>query len=331
MAETSTPISFGVFVPQGWRTDLTTIADPAEQYEAMTRVAQEAERLGYDSVWVYDHFHTVPTPSRNTTFEAWTISAGLARDTTRVKIGQMATCNGYRNPALLAKMASTVDVMSHGRLILGLGAGWYEHEWRAYGYGFPETRERMARFREACAIVHQMFTEDAPEFHGTYYDIDKPINEPKGARGRRPRFWIAGGGERVTLKLVAQYGDGCNVGQDPDEVRHKCDVLRRHCEALGRDYDTIAVSTSLEGVHLVESQAEADRWAAQANASPAHEEYARSGLIGTPDQLAARVEAMVAAGARYILLYFPWAVSDPTQLERFARDVMPRFVAPGVA
>ncbi|HEY7781266.1 MAG TPA: LLM class F420-dependent oxidoreductase [Ktedonobacterales bacterium] len=327
MADTGTSISFGVFVPQGWRQDLTAIADPVEQYEAMTRVAQDAERLGYDSIWVYDHFHTVPTPTRNTTFEAWTITAGLARDTKRVKVGQMATCNGYRNPALLAKMASTVDVMSHGRLILGLGAGWYEHEWRAYGYGFPERRERMARFREACAIVHQMFTEDEPEFHGTYYSIDKPINEPKGAHQPHPRFWIAGGGERVTLRLVAQYGDGCNIGDDPDTVRHKCDVLRQHCAALGRDYDSIVRSTSLEGVHLVESQKEAEREKARAATSPVHEEYVDSGLITTSDRLAERIEALVAAGAQYILLYFPWAVTDASQLERFAREVMPRFAS----
>ena len=115
---------FGVFVPQGWKMDLVGIQGPYEQYEAMTRVAKVADETGaYDSIWVYDHFHTVPEPTKNTVFEAWTISAGLARDTQNVKIGQMVTCNGYRNPALLAKMASTVDVMSNGRLLFGLGAG----------------------------------------------------------------------------------------------------------------------------------------------------------------------------------------------------------------
>ena len=124
MSNASSPIRFGVFVPQGWKMDLVDIAEPVEKYEAMTRVAQEAERLGFDSIWVYDHFHTVPTPTLETTFECWSITAGLARDTRRVKIGQMVTCNGYRNPALLAKIASTADVLSHGRLLFGLGAGW---------------------------------------------------------------------------------------------------------------------------------------------------------------------------------------------------------------
>src|SRR4051794_36448199 len=158
-------IKFGVFVPQGWRMDLVEIPDPIDKYETMTKVAQEADRGGWDSIWVFDHFHTVPTPELETTFECWTITAGLARDTKNVKIGQMVTCNGYRNPALLAKIASTVDVMSHGRLLCGLGAGWYEHEWKAYGYGFPETRDRMGAFREACEIVHRMWTEDYPVFH----------------------------------------------------------------------------------------------------------------------------------------------------------------------
>ena len=125
-------VQFGLFVTQGWRMDLVEIKDPIEHYEAITRVAKVAEESrGYDSIWVYDHFHTVPVPEKETTFECWTISVGLSRDTENVKVGQMVTCNGYRNPTLLAKMASTVDVMSHGRLLFGLGAGWYEHEWHA--------------------------------------------------------------------------------------------------------------------------------------------------------------------------------------------------------
>ena len=121
-------MKFGVMVPQGWRMDLVGIPDPVEAYETMARVAQEAEALGFHSVLLYDHFHTIPTPSQEVTFECWMSTAALARDTKRVRIGQMVTCNGYRNPALLAKMASTVDVMSHGRLNFGIGAGWHQHE-----------------------------------------------------------------------------------------------------------------------------------------------------------------------------------------------------------
>src|SRR5919112_6548270 len=210
---------FGVLVPQGCKMDLVDIEDPVEQFEAMTRVARATDvEPGWDSIWVYDHFHTVPEPAPETTFECWTITATLARDTSRVRIGQMVTCNGYRNPALFAKIASTIDVASHGRLNAGIGAGWYEHEWRAYGYGFPETPERMGMFREAVEIIHKMWTEDYPSFEGRHYTIDGPINEPKGVQKPHPPLWIGGGGEQVTLKLVAQYGDACNVGAGDHEV-----------------------------------------------------------------------------------------------------------------
>jgi F420-dependent oxidoreductase-like protein len=328
MSANTPAITFGVGIPQGWRMDLVEISDPVEKYEAMTHAAQEADRLGYDSLWLYDHFHTVPRPELETTFECWTITAGLARDTQRIRLGQMATCNGYRNPALLAKMASTVDVMSHGRLIVGLGAGWYEHEYRAYGYGYPDTRERMGRFREACEIVHRMWTEDYPEFHGRYYTIDRPINEPKGVQKPHPPLWVAGSGEQVTLKLVAQWGDGCNVfGSDPQTVRHKLDVLRQHCDALGRDYETIARSCSV-GLHMVESEATAERETALARGPRSYEEYKRITRVGTADQIAAQLEELIAAGARYFIVYLPRLAYDLTQLQRFALEVMPRFQSP---
>ena len=140
-------VKFGVFVPQGWKMELAGIADPVDQYEALTKVALVAEEAGFDSIWVYDHFHTVPVPSDESTFEAWTITAGLVRDTKRIRVGQMATCNGDRNPALLAKMASTVDAIEPWTADLRPGAGWREHEWRAYGYGF-----RMCLYVWACSV-----------------------------------------------------------------------------------------------------------------------------------------------------------------------------------
>src|SRR5215218_8513 len=174
-------VKFGVFVPQGWRLDLVEIRDPVDQFEAMTAVAKAADDdPAWDSIWGYDHFHTVPRPELETTFECWTSTATLARDTRRVNIGQMVGCNGYRNPALYAKISSTVDVASNGRLYAGIGAGWYEHEWKAYGYEWPELKDRMGAFREAVEIITKMWTEDYPEFHGKYYTIDKPSNEPKG-------------------------------------------------------------------------------------------------------------------------------------------------------
>jgi len=311
-------VQFAVFVPQGWRLDLAELADPVEQYEAMTRVAQAADRLpAYDSIWIYDHFHTVPRPEAQTTFEAWTTTAALCRDTRRVHVGQMVTCIGYRSPALLAKMASTVDVLSHGRLYCGVGAGWYEHEWRAYGYGFPETRERMRAFREAVTIMHEMWTEERPTFVGQYYHIAEPINEPKGAP--RPALWIGGSGEQVTLKLVAQYGDACNVGGDPQTVAHKLAVLRQHCETVGRPYDALIRSASMEDVVLLKPGEDPD----------AAVERARSAtgvsFVGTAQQFIDHIGALVDAGINYVIMGFPRVAYDHEPLYRFAEEVVPHF------
>lgn len=319
-------VKFGAFVPQGWKMDLVGIEDPVQQYEAMTRAALAAEDAGFDSIWVYDHFHTIPEPTDETTFEAWAITAGLVRDTQSIKVGQMVTCNGYRSPALLAKMASTIDVMSNGRLICGLGAGWYEHEWRAYGFGFPEVPERMGMFREACEIVSRMWTEDRPVFQGKYYTIDGPINVPKGVRKPHPEFWLGGGGEKVTLKLVAKWADGCNFGGgNPDTIREKVAILHRHCETLGRDPKEIAVSTSVEDIHLLKPGEDPERVADWSNGQFTMEQYQKRFRVMTPDQLTEKIEQVVEAGADYVLIYFAGLAYDQEMLYRFAQDVMPRF------
>ena len=319
-------VKFGVFVPQGWKMDLVGIPDASEQYEAMTRAARAADEAGFDSIWVYDHFHTVPEPTLETTFEAWTITAGLVRDTQRVREGQMVTCNGYRNPALLAKMASTVDAMAHGRLICGLGAGWYEHEWRAYGYGFPEVPQRMGMFREACEIIHDMWTEDKPTFQGKYYTIDGPINVPKGAGGGHPDLWIGGGGEKVTLKLVAKYADGCNVGGgNPETIRHKVDVLHQHCATLGRAPKEITVSTSVEDIHLLAPGETPDQAAASMPNQYTPEQYRKRFKIWTADEAAAHIQQCVDAGANYIIVYLAGLAHNTDMVARFAQEVMPRF------
>ena len=311
-------IKFGVFVPQGWRRDLVDIADPVEKFEAMTNVAKAADAIpALDSIWVYDHFHTVPQPTLEATFECWTITATLSRDTQRVNIGQMVTCNGYRNPALLAKMASTVDVLSHGRLYCGLGAGWYEHEWRAYGYGFPETRDRMRMLREACAIITKMWTEDYPTFQGEHYSINGPINEPKGVRKPHPSFWIGGSGEQVTLRLVARYADACNIGADPDVAEHKLAVLRQHCDQVGRDYTTIIKSTSLEDIVLVRRGETPEAAVARARSAMP------SDFVGTAEELAERLRALADRGIDYVIVSFPRLAYDLEPLHRFADEVAP--------
>lgn len=317
---------FGVFVPQGWRMDLVEIEDPIEKYEAMTNVAREADKGGWDSIWVFDHFHTVPEPTMEATFECWTISASLARDTKRVNIGQMVGCNGYRNPALYAKIASTVDVASHGRLYAGIGAGWYEHEWRAYGYEWTDTPERMGTFREAVQIIHKMWTEDKPTFSGKRYSIDGPINEPKSAvPGQKIPLWIGGGGEKVTLKLVAQYGDACNLGGDDLGVlQHKLDVLKGHCDTVGRDYDDIVRSTGLSA-HPIGPNEDPVQATAAARGEKSFEEYAKETIVGTPEEIRERAQPKLDLGFDYFIMSFPRVAYTQETMNRFAEEVIPLF------
>jgi alkanesulfonate monooxygenase SsuD/methylene tetrahydromethanopterin reductase-like flavin-dependent oxidoreductase (luciferase family) len=214
--------------------------------------------------------------------------------------------------------------MSAGRLLFGLGAGWYEHEWRAYGYGFPEVPERMRAFREACQIIHRMWTEDEPVFDGEFYTIDHPINEPKGAQKPHPPFWIGGSGEKVTLKLVAQWGDACNVFGNPDRLRHKFDVLRRHCEDVGRDYEEITRSTSVNVYPLEEGEDPEDA-TALARGSMSFDEYSKQFMVGTAEEISERLQPRVDAGVNYFITYMPRVAYDPAPVQRFAKEVIPSF------
>jgi F420-dependent oxidoreductase-like protein len=315
---------FGIFVPQGWKMDLAGIADPVEQWEAMTNVAKAADEGSWDSIWLFDHFHTVPEPSTESTFECWTATAALARDTKRVNIGQMVGCNGYRNPALYAKIASTVDVASNGRLYAGIGAGWYEHEWKAYGYEWPELKDRMGAFREATEIIYKMWTEDEPVFKGKYYSIDKPINEPKGVRKPHPSLWIGGGGPKVTLKLVAQYGDAANIGGgNPEVIKEKAALLKGHCETVGRDYNEIIKSTSLN-VFPIDAGDDPKKATEKALGPMNWEKFSNDTLIATEDEIALKVEAALEAGADYMIFYVPGVAYDLDLVSR-VEQVTKRF------
>ncbi|HLH61646.1 MAG TPA: LLM class F420-dependent oxidoreductase [Ktedonobacteraceae bacterium] len=314
------PVDFGIIAPQGWRLDLVSIPDPVDAYEAMTRVVQEAERLGFVSAWLYDHFHTIPAPVQEITFECWTSCAALARDTQRIRIGQMVTCNSYRNPALLAKMASSVDVLSHGRLILGIGAGWYKHEYLAYGYPYPSTHERLQRLHEAVQIILAMWTQEEPAFEGTYYSIQGAINQPKGAQKPHIPLLIGGGGEKVTLRLVARYADACNIGGDISTIKHKLDVLRQHCEEVGRDYNSIRRTTLIDYCAIANTEEEAI-----AKLTPQErqnlDELLPESLIGTPAQIRERLRQYEEAGIQEIIVRFVDALQlDSIRL--FAEECM---------
>jgi F420-dependent oxidoreductase-like protein len=302
-------MKFGVMAPQGWRMDLVDIKDPVEAYEAMTRVVQEAELVGFNSAWLYDHFHTVPQPTQEITFECWTSTAALARDTKRIRIGQMVTCNSYRNPALLAKIASTVDVLSHGRLDFGIGSGWYEHEYNAYGYEYYDAPTRLRLLREALQIIRAMWTEEEAYFEGKYYQVRGAINQPKGVQTPHIPLLIGGSGEKVTLKLLAQYGDACNIGGDLETIKHKFAVIKQHCENLGRDYESIR-RTSSTSCFIGRTEEEAlaklnDEQRAQLDT------FRKTALVGTPDTIRERLAEYEAAGVQELILWFP----DATKLD----------------
>src|SRR5260221_5366193 len=237
-------LQFGLLLPQGWTMDLAQITDSVEAYETMTRVAQKAEEVGFASVWLVDHFHTVPQPTQEKTFECWTTTAALARDTKTIRIGQMVTCNSYRHPALLAKLASTVDVLSHGRLNFGIGAGWYEHEYRAYGYAYPDGPQRLRQLRETLQILLALWQEEEAHCEGAVYQVRGAINQPKGVQRPHIPLLIGGDGEQGTLKLLGQNADARNVGDDPGSGQQKLAVLQEHCESVGRDYESIHRTSS---------------------------------------------------------------------------------------
>ena len=198
-------MKIGAMVPQGWRMDLNGI-NPEDQWDTILEASSKIENLKYESVWVYDHFHTVPSPTQDPTFECWSLMAALSQVTTEVRIGQMCTCNSYRNPAYLTKVASSIDAMSGGRLEFAIGAGWYDQEYKAYGYEYPSAGVRLKMLEEALQIYIAMTTQDKASFEGEHYQIKEAINQPKPLQKPYPPLWVCGGGEKVTLKLLAKYG-----------------------------------------------------------------------------------------------------------------------------
>lgn len=308
-----------IFLPTGVTTELAGVKDPIEAYETLTRVAQMADKLGYETLWLPDHFHTTP-PSQAAVFESWTTAAAVARDTRRVRIGHLAAGNSYRNPALQAKMASTLDVLSHGRYTFGIGAGWYEQEYHAYGYQYPEAPERLRQLHEAVQVILAMWKEEEASFDGKYYQIRGAINQPKGVQRPHIPLLIAGDGEKVTLKLVAQYADACNVQGDFTTIEHKFAVLKQHCETAGRDYQSIH-RTSITLCLIADSDEQARAMIPEGALLGFPGDVLSYGLIGSPATIRRRLAAYEAAGVQELVIGF----FDSPQLDtmrRFASEFM---------
>ena len=305
-------MKIGAFVPQGWRMDLNGI-DKNDQWQTILDAANKIEDLNYDSIWVYDHFHTVPKPTQDPTFECWTLMSALSQTTEKVRLGQMCTCNSYRNPSYLTKVASNIDVMSNGRLEYAIGAGWYDHEYKAYGYEYPSDGERLKMLEESLIIYKLMTTEEEPKFEGKYYSIDGAINQPKPIQKPYPPLWVCGGGEKVTLKLLAKYGDYGNWDVDVDGFIHKSNVLKQHCENEGRDYSEIG-RTLHTNVLIANNEEELktkiSKLATYTNIPEDY--YYKRPLIGTKDKVFDTIGQFKDAGCTYLIAYVPDVVWGDT-------------------
>ncbi|MGO9963234.1 MAG: LLM class F420-dependent oxidoreductase [Acidimicrobiales bacterium] len=274
------------------------VAD-GELFARIAQIAVTAEESGFDSVWVMDHFYQIPGvgPRTDPMLEAYTLLGAIAARTERVSLGAMVTGVTYRNPAYLAKVVTTLDLVSAGRAILGIGAAWNDDEHAGYGFGFPPVAERMERLEEALLICRAMFSEDAPSFTGRHYSIAGALNYPRPIRPRGIPILIGGGGEQKTLKLVAKYADACNFFGDVATIRHKLDVLERHCDAIGRDPAEIT-KTRLGGLAIAETNAEAERKAiAMAQARGMDQARMREYLVvGDPDSVSEQLARYLDAG-----------------------------------
>jgi F420-dependent oxidoreductase-like protein len=278
-------------------------------FERTAAAARAAEAAGFDSLWVMDHFHQLPPFMA----EAYVLLGALAARTERIRLGALVTGVTYRNPALLAKMVTTLDVVSGGRAMLGIGTSWNEDEYRAYGFGgaLPPIAERLDRLEEALQVCRAMFREDEPRFSGRHYRLEGALNEPRPVRPGGPPILIGGQGERRLLRLVARYGDMSNVFGDPATVRHLRAVLARHCEQVGRDPGEIAM-TRLGGLIVAPTAAEAEARAATARAQTGMDEasFRSFFIIGDPSAIAEQVAPFLEAGADELIFFAP-GVPEP--------------------
>jgi F420-dependent oxidoreductase-like protein len=303
--------------------ELAGIEGAENKWNKAVEIAVKAEELGFDSIWVYDHFHNVPVPAHEAVFECWTTIAAISQRTSRIRLGQMVGCNSYRNPGLLAKITSTVDVISGGRLDWGIGAGWYENEYRGYGYEFKKPSDRIGMLRETVEIVKSMWTNAETTYEGKYYRLERANCDPKPLQKPTPPVWIGGGGEKVTLRVVAEHADVSNFGSSVEEFVRKREILKGHCAAIGRDEETIRKTVSSE-IFIRETEKEILEAGSRSLWGEPAESWRSKALVGTPEQVSEKIQRYLDAGCTG---FVPWCPDYPSTetLELFARHVMPNF------
>jgi F420-dependent oxidoreductase-like protein len=299
----------------------------------MLSAAQRIEDAGFESLWVYDHFHTIPVPTQEVTYEAWTMMAALAGTTEKVRLGQMCTCNTYRPPSYLAKVAASIDVISGGRLEMGIGAGWYEHEHDGYGYPFLDPGPRLRMLEEGVEIMKAMWTQDEVSYQGRHYTLEGAISQPKPLQQPHIPIWVAGGGEQVTLRIAAKHADYSNFGIELEAFVHKSEVLKGHCRDLGRDFDSITRSANFNILCADTEVGVEDKleWLGDHMRGHVPEDRAESftnmyrKASGTPEQVIEKLKGWQDAGMGYAIINFYDLAYDPSSLDLFASEVIPAF------
>ena len=242
----------GAIIPQGWIGEYDGW-DPEEAWDRSVEVARLAEDLGFESIWMFDHFHTIPEPTEEITFESFTSLAALGALTDRVRLGHIVICAGFRNPALTAKMISTMDVQTRGRMELGIGAGWKQDEWEAYGYGFPEARDRLSNLEDQLEVISRMMASPRASYEGEHASIDDAHNVPQPIQEPRVPIMVGGNGPNVTWRLAARFADELNVdGMLPDRLEESLPVIASRCEEIDRDPSTLSVSVHMWAQHVAE-------------------------------------------------------------------------------
>jgi F420-dependent oxidoreductase-like protein len=298
-------VKLGVILPQGWTGEYDGW-DPSAAWARTVRVAGQAERLGYESVWLFDHFHTVPEPTDEPTFESFTSLSAIAALTSRVRLGHVVVCTGFRNPALTAKMISTMDVISSGRMTLGIGAGWKREEWLAYGYDFPDTRARLGTLENHLEIITRMLAPGRHQratFAGSFASVHDAINVPKPVQRPRVPIMVGGNGPTVTWRLAARFADELNLdGMTPAELSVALPTIRARCEEIGRDPATLSVSVHLwwhkiGGPAEVSSQARIDLLGAYRDLGTARTMHLLRGSVDADEALESYAADARAAGA----------------------------------
>lgn len=293
-------------------------------FERVAEIAVTAEQAGFDSLWVMDHLYQISVNGarEEPMLEAYTLLGGIAARTSRASLGTMVTGVTYRNPAMLAKIITTLDIVSSGRAVLGIGAAWNEDEHRGYGFEFPPLRERFQRLEDALRICRAMFTEEQPTYSGRRHHVEAVLNNPRPVRPGGPPILVGGSGERKTIPLVARYADACNFFGDVDTIKHKLSVLEAACEEIGRDPAEIT-KTRLGSLVIADSSAAADRKAQQLIQRGLPAARLATAVKGDPDRVLEQVDAFLEAGLDGLLFNMP-DVYDLEALDLAGRTVSTR-------